>query len=288
MKSYPYLSVGWFWYVGTLVPVIGILQVGAVAMADRFTYIPMIGLFLMITWGAPQIVRKWPYHKLVLAMAAGSVLISCMILTIFQVKHWKNSMTVFGHAVKVTSNNYLAHHNLAIALTEQGNLGKAVDHYKEAVRIRPGYAKAHNELGMALARQGKFKEAVGHHLKAVKIKPRHGDYHHNLAVTYARQGKLQEAIAHYKKALGINADFSAAHSNLGYLLFQQGRFREAIKHYQEVLRIRPNYPQAHFYMGLAYHSMGDRASALKSHEMLRGMNSALARQLLIRITEKEQ
>ncbi|MBW1861390.1 MAG: tetratricopeptide repeat protein [Deltaproteobacteria bacterium] len=284
-RSKPYLPVGWFWYLGTLIPVIGIIQVGALSMADRFTYIPLIGLFLIIAWGIPDLFKKWYYMKYVLIFCAGFALSLCIILTFFQVKYWKNSITLFEHAIEVNSNNYLAHYNLALASSKKGDFKKAIRHFDMTLRLRPDYASAHNEIGISLAGESRFKEAIEHHLKALLFDPENHTYHNNLGVTLAKHDKLEKAVSHYSEALRIKPDFITAHINLGLVFHQSRRFKKAITQYQNALEIESNHPKALFYIGLAYFSMGDHEAALKTYKILKSIDPNLAINLFAKISK---
>src|SRR5262249_11763935 len=157
--------------LGTLVPVIGLVQVGDQAMADRYTYIPLIGLFLMVAWWIPELLDRWPYRRIVLPVAAGVVLLACTITARSQVRYWKNNLALLGHPLEVTNDNYLAHYNLGVVLIKQGRVKEAIDHYSEAVAIMPSYADAHYNLGIALNRQGRAEEAIVHYSDAIRIQP---------------------------------------------------------------------------------------------------------------------
>jgi Flp pilus assembly protein TadD len=255
----PYLAVGWLWYLGTLVPVIGLVQVGSHGMADRYTYVPLIGLFLMITWGVPDIAKRFRPAMIVLPVLGGALLSALMASTWLQVQHWKNSTALFKHAINVTANNYLAHNNLASALARQGSPQEAISHYFEALAIKPHFAEAHYNLGNALARQGSFDEAMGHYTEALRIKPDYADAHNNLGVALTRQGRGKEAIGHYTEALRIKPNFADAHNNLGVALTRQGRGREATGHYIEALRIKPEYADARRNLERTLHLMGKPA-----------------------------
>jgi Flp pilus assembly protein TadD len=276
---YPYLLVGWLWYLGTLVPVIGLVQVGMQSMADRYTYLPFIGLFIIIAKGIPDILATWSYRKMVLVISAGVLLFIFMIVTRYQIQHWQNNMTLFQHTVNVTSNNFLIHNKLGNLLTQQGKFNEATHHYYEALRINPNFVESHNNIGNALFRQGKIEEAISHYRKALENTPHYADAHNNLGVALARQGKFQEATIHFSEALRINSDFAEAHNNLGVLLAQQGETQKAKAHFTEAVRIRPDYAEAHFYLGLTYLMMGNRDLALREYQILKTINPDLANTL---------
>ncbi|MGW8222879.1 MAG: tetratricopeptide repeat protein, partial [Syntrophobacteria bacterium] len=255
-RRYPYLPVGWLWYVGTLVPVIGLVQVGDQAMADRYTYVSLIGLFIVVAWGVPDVARSWRYGKSALALATGSLLVALMVSTSLQLKHWKNSLTLFDHALSVTENNYLAHLNFGAALADQERTEEAITHYHRSLQIAPNYAKAYNNLGLALAQQGKNDEATAHYLKALQLNPDYARAHNNLGVVLTRTGEFEKAIAHYYEALTLEPDWVEVYNNLANAFLTQGKFDQAIFYYSEILRIKPNYAEAHNNMAITLASRG--------------------------------
>jgi protein O-mannosyl-transferase len=224
-QRFPYYAVGWLWYLGTLVPVIGLVQVGSQAMADRYTYIPLIGIFIIISWGLYDLVRKWRNSYMVLTILAGVVLLALITCTWFQVRLWKNSTTLFEHAIKATDNNYKANNLLGVTLERQGRLSDALGHYFQAVGYKPDYAEGYYNIATVLMRQGKLKRSVEYYFSALRIKPEYADAHNNLGVALAKQGKLKEAVYHFHKALRIDPGFSQAQGNLGAVLRQQKRCR---------------------------------------------------------------
>jgi predicted O-linked N-acetylglucosamine transferase (SPINDLY family) len=252
MRRRPYFTVGWLWFIGTLVPVIGLVQVGSFSMADRYTYIPLIGLFIIIAWGTPDLVAGMRYRRVILFMAPCIVLLGLMVSTRIQVLHWKNSITLFQHTNNITSNNFLAHNNLGAALYEQGKIMEAVYHYSQALKIKPYFVGAHNNLGVALYGQGKITEAMSHYSEALRIEPNFAEAHNNMGLALYKQGKAQEAMIHYFEALRIKPDYAIAHNNLGASLAENGRFEEAIRHFSEALRIKPDYVEAYRNLLLAH------------------------------------
>jgi tetratricopeptide (TPR) repeat protein len=243
-RRYPYLPVGWFWYLGTLVPVIGLVQVGPQAMADRYTYVPLIGLFIMIAWGVPEIVPRWPHRKLSFATLSTTLFLFLMVLTWKQVQYWKNSISLFEHTLEVTSNNWLCNNSLGIALDREGRTDDAIKHYLAALRIRPDYVKAHSNLGYALVREGRTDDAIKHYLEALRIKPDYVEAHNNLGNALAREGRIDDAIKHYLEALRIKPDLAEAHNNLGIVFARKGNFDVAVKHFEKALQINPNFSYA--------------------------------------------
>jgi tetratricopeptide (TPR) repeat protein len=217
----PYLTVGWLWFLGTLVPVIGLVQAGTQAMADRFAYVPFIGLYIVVSWGVLELVAQWRYRKICLATLATVVLTILIVMTWKQVGYWENSITLFEHTLKITSNNYIPHNNLGNALEKKGRTAEAIDHYIQALCIKPDYAEAHHNLGLALDKQGRTAEAIEHYLQALRIKPNYVDAHNNLAIALFHKGNIEESIAHFRKALRINPDHIHAKNNLEKALMMQ-------------------------------------------------------------------
>jgi Flp pilus assembly protein TadD len=275
----PYLVVGWLWYLGTLIPVIGLVQIGIQAMADRYTYVPLIGLFVMIAWGVPNILLGLECRRIVLAISAGLLLLTLTTFTMLQIKHWTNTITLFTHSLKVTVNNYIVHNNLGNALAGRGKDEEAIAHYVEALRIKPYFAEAHINLGNALVRQEKYQEAMDHYTESLRIMPNSAKAHSNLGVALVRQERYQEAIAHYAEALRIKSDYADAHYNLGNALALQKKYQEAIAHFAEALRIIPDFAEAHFSLGWVYLTVGNRGLAMEEYEVLKKIDPGLANTL---------
>ncbi len=239
----PHFVTGWFWYLGTLVPVIGLVQVGEQSMADRYTYLPSIGLFMMAAWCVPSSAIGQRAGRMIAAATMALLLGACAVLSRSQVRHWRNSVTLFRHALAVTKDNYVAHLNLGVALAQAGRVEEAVEHLEDALRIKPGYADVHFNLGLALVLLGKIPEAMSHWEQALRIRPGFAKAHYNLGLVLWQAGKTQGAIGHFKQALRIQPDYAEAHVNLGLALEQTGNPREAIGHYEQALRIKPDTPE---------------------------------------------
>ena len=243
-RSRPYLLVGWLWYLGTLIPAIGIVQVGTQAMADRYTYIPLIGIFIMVSWGIGDIVRARPNLRTSSAVAASVVVAACGVATRLQVRYWESSTTLWKHALAVTVDNYAAHTYYGNALASQGNADGAIAEYTEAIRIRPDYPEAHNNLGPALAQKGRVDEAIVEFNQAIRLRPNYADAHNNLGVALASQGKFDAAIAEYTEALRLDPDHPHARANLGLALEGVGRTADAVRELQLALQMNPNNAEA--------------------------------------------
>ncbi len=242
LKRQPYLAIGWLWYLGTLVPVIGLVQVGTFSMADRYMYIPSVGLFLMLVWCLPGDLAKRSVIRIPAATVAVALLLGCTLLTAQQVQYWQNSETLFRHALRVTKDNVVAHENLGKTLAEHRRLGEAASEFLAALRINPGSATAHSNLASALAAQGRFAAAIAEYQAALRIRPDSAEAHYNLGVALASQGKMSDAIREFALARQFNPDHAEAHYNLGALLASQGKTAEAIAEYRQAVRLRPNWP----------------------------------------------
>ena len=250
LKEYSYIAVGLFWYFGTLIPVIGLVQVSDQAMADRYTYIPLTGLFIIVAWGVSDLLVKWHYQKIFLGVSAVIILSALTVCTFFQASHWRNTITLFKNAVKVTENNYKALNNLGAALIDKGKPDEALLYFAEALRINPQKTDARNNLANVLSAQGKLDEAVSHYKEAIRINPEHADAHYNLANVLSAQRKLDEAVLHYKEAIEINPEYAKAYYHLGNILINQKKVKEAMFHFAEAIRINPDYAEAYNKIGL--------------------------------------
>jgi len=293
----PYLAVGWLWYLGTLVPVIGLVQVGSQSMADRFTYIPFVGLFMAIVWWIADLVPSGRRAQIGLGAAWGAALAAWAACAAFQVTHWQNTMTLFGHAIAVTKDNWVAYDNLGAALRKQDKIDEAIAYIREGLRIRPldagghgryGEALAakgetqaaiteyqaalrldsrqpevHNNFGSALYSLGRRDEAIRQYLKALDGKPDYAEAHHNLALAFTEEGNLTQAESHCRDALRYKPDFAGAHAALGNIFARQGNLNEAMAEYREALRLKPDSTEAHANLAIALASLGrpDEAEA---------------------------
>ena len=318
-RNQRYLPFGWFWFVGTLIPVIGIIQVGSQAYADRYTYIPYIGLFVMIAWGLSQLLSKWPPQKIVFGLSIVIVLTTLGICAHQQVNCWNNSVTLFSHAIKVTQNNYIAYYNLGMAYSKLGrqleaidafkraikikpyyaeayynlgfacsNLGRqqeAVEAFRQVVRIKPDYAEAHNTLGLACSKLSHYQEAIEAFRQVVRITPDNAEAHYNIGVAYAMLGRWREAIEAFGQTIRIKPYYAEAHNNLGVAYGKLGRGTEAIDAYKQAVKIKPDYAEAHCNLGYAYLAIGDKNSALTEYNILKTLDTQMANNLFNRINK---
>jgi len=244
MRQRPYLMVGWLWYLGTLVPVIGLFHANNQYMADRFVYVPFIGLYIMIAWGFSELISRQPFGKIRLAALAVVLLSILMVVTWKQVRYWQNSMTLFGHTFEVTSNNWKAHNNLGVALFEQGKVDEAIHHYRTALSIRPGYMLAHSNLGVALAKRGNLTEAASHYKTALRINPEFAAAHYNFGSLLLKQVKFKEAMGHFAQAIRIHPEYTKAYYAIGWILELWGKHQGARYFFTKALQIDPDFVEA--------------------------------------------
>jgi protein O-mannosyl-transferase len=271
-RSYPYLLVGWLWFVVTLLPVIGIVQVGAQARADRYMYIPMVGVAIMLAWGAADLA---PRSKPFLTAAAAVSLAACAAVTWNQLSFWQNSETLFQHAVDVTPANYLAEHNLGSYLLDKpGRLADSVTHLRASLQLRPEYPEAMTDLASALAQSpGGLPQAISLYEAAARILPDSPIIRGNLAqarydlgMSLIKQGLAADSIQQFEAALRLRPDNPEAHNNLAIALAQTGNVKDAERHFREALRLKPDYADAHLNLGITLANNGGTAEALTELE----------------------
>jgi tetratricopeptide (TPR) repeat protein len=280
----PYLAVGWFWYLITLLPVIGLVQVGAQARADRYMYVPMVGLLVMAAWGARDALLVRPGWRVPAGALAGGALLAYGAAAWAQTAYWENSGTLFRHALEVTEGNYLAEHNLGVYLLERpDSLADATAHLEQAVRLNPDSVRARSDLGNALSRQpNRLEEAIGEYRAALRLDPDSPIPHNNLGNALAQAGRRDEAIAEYQTALRLKPDYTEAranlaaardagpesaerHYNLGVSLSREGRAAEAVAEFAAALRIKPDYADAENNLGVTLTGMPERSGEAMAH-----------------------
>jgi tetratricopeptide (TPR) repeat protein len=244
LKQLPWLGVGWFWYLGTLVPVIGLVQVGVQALADRYTYIPLTGLFIIFAWGLTQLMAGWRHRRIAISAICAALFPILMTTAWTQASYWQNSLTLFTHALDVTSDNYVIHNNLGFELALKGQADDALKHYREALRINPDFEIAYINLGKALLLKGKLDESVRYYQALLEIKPGYARVHHNLGLTLLRKGDTENAIFHFREALRINNDYAEVYNSLGAAMVSKGKIKEAISHFRQALQIKPDFYEA--------------------------------------------
>jgi tetratricopeptide (TPR) repeat protein len=295
-RKQPWLLFGWLWYLGMLVPMIGILQVGAQAHADRYTYLPQIGLYLALAWTVAELGIRWSRYRLLLSGTCAAVLALLVICTRHQVSYWQNSHTLWTRALAFTSENIIAQNNLGNALLDEGNVDEAILHFENARQIKPEDPKAAFNLGNALIQKGRLNDGIENLTQALQLKPDYAEAHINLASAFLKVDRVDDAIDHYQKALQILPNLATAwndlgfarlqkgsvadaiacfrkaveldpgqavtRNNLGNALVQQGKIDEAIAHYQTALQLKPDYAEAHYNLGSALTQKGHMDEAV--------------------------
>jgi tetratricopeptide (TPR) repeat protein len=263
VRKRPYLAVGWFWYLGTLVPVIGLVQIGGQSMADRYTYVPLIGLFVMVAWGGAELIGANRQRRILGAIAAAGILAALMGVSRMQVGYWANSITIFEQTIKATGGSWVAHNNLALALSARGRINAAIHHYRLALEKDPPEPEGiYYNLAIALSAQDRNSQAIEHYSKALKINPEYAAAHINMGTVLARQGKTADAIRHYTEAIRIEPNSEKAHFNLGNILLAQDKIDEAISHYSKAAHIDPFFAEAYNGLGLALMQKGKLEEAI--------------------------
>jgi tetratricopeptide (TPR) repeat protein len=267
-KRLPYLAVGWLWFAGTLVPVIGIVQVGDQAMADRYTYIPLIGLFVMAAWGIPELMKKWhtrPPRKEALLGLAASILICFSIVTWTQVGYWRNNIALYDHSLKVTRPSAGILCNRGVAYDNLGNLRQAISDYDRAIEINPKYADSYNDRGAAYGKLGNHRQAISDFGMAIEINPKYAEAYDNRGAAYADLGDYRQAISDYARAIEIKPKYADAYYNRGAAYGELGNYRQAISDYDRAIEINPEHAQAFNNRGLAYGRIGDHRQAISDY-----------------------
>lgn len=265
-RKRPYLAVGWGWYLATVLPVIGLIQTGEQSRADRYTYIPMIGLTIVLVWGLAELLQPWPRVKVALAVSACGM---CAVLTWFQVQYWEDSIALYQHAINAVPDSYEARFNLASALEARGETDAAITQLRETVRIRPAYVPARAELGQLLAKQGDVNDGIEELQTAVKMRPSDADAHFRLGSVYGSARRMADAASEFSMVVRLQPENADAHYNLALALSQENKFEEAAREFNETVRLRPHDPEAHFNLGVALASVGqiDKAVAEFSEAM---------------------
>jgi tetratricopeptide (TPR) repeat protein len=247
-----WLAVGWLWFLGMLVPVIGLVQVGDQSMADRYTYVPLIGVFIMIAWSFPPAAfASTNRGRFTTAAVVALILMALAAVTFTQIQVWKNTTTLFDHALKVTEGNFVAHNLLAGALGDQGDITGARDHIEKALQLRSDYAGAHYNLGLLLLRQRDFVDAQEQFNLALQTNQLDPMIWNGLGLAQASLGQIDEAISNYRRAVELNPNFADAFMDLGAAFSAQGKYAEAIEMSQTALKLRPDVAEIHAIIGAA-------------------------------------
>ena len=259
--SRPVYLVGWFWYLATLLPVIGLFQSGDQLMADRFTYVPLVGLFLIVAWGGAELASRHERVRLAVAGAAVLVVVGSAVAAHGQVQYWRDSETLWRRALAVTTLNHRAHAGLAEVLARQGKTDEAIAEYREALRIVPAQADWRNNLGLLYVEKGMVMEAMGQFAIATRLQPGLADAHNNLGAMLARAGRTKEAIAAYTEAIRLRPSNGLAHHNLSLALALEGRLDEALRQSLEALKLEPSNADWHYQAASLYDRLGKKSDA---------------------------
>jgi tetratricopeptide (TPR) repeat protein len=287
-KSRPWFPVGWLWYLGTLVPVIGLVQVGAQSMADRYTYVPYIGLFIIIAWGLFEFLKRWSHPNLRYAVIAVVISGVLMGLTWKQIGYWRDGVTLFKRALDITENNFIAENNLGHALLMKGEFSQAAGHFKKCLDINPRYIKAYLNLGLAFAQLDKPEQALQAYTGALAEKQDFAEAYNFAGITNVRRGNFEQAVFNFQQAVKINPAYTEAHNNLGNALFRLGKHDEALASFEQALTHNPDDATTHKYLGNFWYHTGHSEKALpyylqaikinpKSAEAYNGAGAALIR-----------
>ena len=256
-RRHPFLIVGWLWYLGTLVPVIGLVKIGAFAMADRYSYVPLIGIYVLAVWGVPQATARLPHRRFLMGCLAVLALIICMVTTWHQVRFWQNRSTLFNRALNVTSNNWFAHNALGWDFLKREKFDQALNHFYKALHIVPNYIPTYIYLGITYAKQNTLSQAIRYMAAAEEMNPDRADVQQHLGILYERQGDPVKAVAHFRRALELEPGDATAHKHMGNLMTAGGKLDKAINHYARSLALQPGDAEVHYNLGLAFEKQGN-------------------------------
>lgn len=259
--SRPYILVGWTWFLVTLVPVIGLVQVGSQPFADRYMYVPAIGIFLAVAWTAVDLAGRSATRRVLARVAGAAVVTVLAVVSHRQAGVWRDSVTLWEHAVSVGPDNYRAHTNLGFALAEADEIDRAIAAYREAIRLRPGFPNAHNYLGALLSQRGRHAEAAVELRAALKTRPRFVEARNNLGLALAALDQPGDAIGEFREAVRLDPTFAPAWNNLGIVLAGVGQIEAAVQAFTESVRYQPESAQAHYNLGVALRDAGRPAEA---------------------------
>ena len=263
-RKYPFLAVGWFWYLGTLVPMIGLVQVGAQRMADRYMYLPLIGILIALTWLMRAVVPARLQRRHILWYLAIPAVAGCLVISCKQTSYWQDSVTLFRHAIAVTERNSWAHNNLGLALHRRGKSIEAMEHFKEALNIDPDYALARYNLGVVWQDLGRSDRAIAEFQEALRLHPAYVNAHLRLGAALADINRLDDAVDHFEQAVRLSPKNSRAHLNLGIALARQSKTHQAIAQFRQVLELDPDNAKAHYGLSMGL-SLSGKTRAAEKH-----------------------
>jgi tetratricopeptide (TPR) repeat protein len=271
-RKFPFVFTGWFWFVGTLVPVIGLVQVGIQSMADRYTYFPLVGLFIILAWGAEKLFTSQKVSRSAAAVIVLLVLAASATRTRSQLDYWRDNETLFRHTLAVTGDNYTAYINLGTWMSKRGNFVEAMDLFHNAQRMNPSDPDVFYNMGNALAKTGNLDGAIENYRHALQIAPDQADVLDNLGFALYAKGQFAGAITNFEAALQLNPDFADAHNNLATVLFIEHRFDEAAQHYREAIRFAPDNAQIYANLGDTLVRQGQLAEAVQNYQTALQLN----------------
>ena len=263
LRRRPYLLVGWLWYLGTLLPVIGVVQVGLQSRADRYTYVPLIGILIMVVWGLADLAERFPARRIELSIAGASVVLAYAAVARRQAETWRDSLSLWRHAVDVTSDNDVAHYNLGVVLTKAGRADEGIVQMREAVRINPTNSDAHIDLGNALAERGDTDAAIAEFATVVRLRPDYAEARTAYGKLLAARGRTRDAIAEFREAIRLQPNLASPHNELGNALASDGQLGEALAEYREAARLAPEFAEAHNNLGAIYARQGNTDDAIR-------------------------
>jgi tetratricopeptide (TPR) repeat protein len=269
-RRHPYLIVGWLWYIGMLVPVIGLVQVGRQSMADRYSYLPLTGLFIIAAWGIPSIVPTGRHRNRILSIMSVLFLLMYSLFTWFQIGYWKNSVTLFRHATQVIPNNYVAYNLLGSTYTQSGMLNEAISNFSEVLRIYPDDEEAITGIGVALAKKGDLIGATSYFRKAVYLEPNSAECQSNLGFALSQQGQVEIGIRHLLEAVRLqpgNPKNAEIYFHIATSFAALGKIDQSIDHFVKAIQIKPDFVEAHYNLGVAFAKLGKWDQAIASFSM---------------------
>lgn len=266
-QKQPFLLMGWLWFLGTLVPVNSLVQVGEQAMADRYTYIPSIGIFVLVVWGLGELVGRWRPMLIPLIVVGLVALAMCIVKTRRQIAYWQDDETLFRHALAVTNNNLIAHQNLGIALYQKGRLDEAASQFQEVLLLNIKNYPAHNYLGVIWFQNKQVTAAVAEYQEAIRLNPQYADAHYNLGVAYLKAAQTDQAVNEFQSALRLKPEYAEAHFNLGMAYFKRAEIDAAISEFQAALHDEPDFAEACYNLGVALGLKGQTAAAISQYRM---------------------
>jgi protein O-mannosyl-transferase len=237
-RWYPFLLVGWLWFLGMLVPMIGLVHVGQQSRADRYTYLPAIGLSIVVVWSVAELLRRSQWARIGTVAAAMLIIFTLVARSYAQTEYWRDTERLWAHAANSTTNNYIAHYTLGNVLAQKRQTAQAIEHYKKSLEVDPSYAQTHNNLGIAYAELGRFEDAIAEYETALRLRPDFAEVYNNLGVVLATMGKAEEASERFQQAIQVKPDYAQAHLNLARLLAQAGRQDEADVQFAEAKRLQ--------------------------------------------------